>query len=288
MGVVNASPESFSDGGRYPDLLSQVRAGVALMADGAQLVDVGGESGVTGSDPLSAAEERGRVEPLVRALVAEGIPVSVDTWKAEVAAAVLDAGALLINDVSGLGDPSLAALCARADAGLVIMHTRARPKHKDFPFTSVGEAVRDVPSFLAEKIAVAESQGLMRSRIIVDPGPDFGKTPAQTVAVLAALADLDVLDCPILLAVSRKDFVGALTGRRPLDRLAGTLAAVADGLARGASILRVHDVAAVRDYLLVARALSGEDEVPESLRIDTHLRRQSEPAEATDGPRTVR
>jgi dihydropteroate synthase len=274
MGVLNASPESFSDGGRFPDLRSQIAGALALVEAGADIVDVGGESGVTGIASMTADDERGRVEPLVKALVNEGIAVSVDTWKVDVAAAVLDAGALMVNDVSGLLDPEIAMRCAATDAGLVIMHTRARPKHKDFPHRSVDAAVSDVLPFLTERIALAESLGVKRERIVVDPGPDFGKTPAQTVAILRHLPDLATFGCPILLAVSRKDFVGALTSRPPADRLAGTLAAVAAGVANGAGILRVHDVAAVRDFLVVAKALAGTLPVPPDLRLPTTLRRQ--------------
>ena len=276
MGVVNASPESFSDGGQFPDLRSQVRRALALVDEGATIIDVGGESGVTGMAPITAAEERARVEPLVRALVAEGVAVSVDTWKSEVAAAVLDVGAMIINDVSGLADPALARLCADAGAALVVMHTRARPKHKDFPHDSDVAVVADVLTFLGSQVALAESLGVPRSRLVVDPGPDFGKTPSQTVAVLKALSQLQALSCPILLAVSRKDFIGALTGARPADRLPGTLAAVASGVAHGAGILRVHDVAAVRDFLQVRAALEGAIEVPEALRLPQDLRRQDD------------
>jgi dihydropteroate synthase len=276
MGVVNASPESFSDGGRFPDLGSQVSRALALVAEGATLIDVGGESGVTGMAPITAAEERARVEPLVRALAAEGVAVSVDTWKREVAAAVLDAGAMMINDVSGLADPTLAGLCAEADAALVVMHTRARPKHKEFPHPSDEAAVADVLAFLGSQVELAESLGVPRSRLVVDPGPDFGKTPSQTVAVLGALAQLQPLCCPILLAVSRKDFIGALTGARPADRLPGTLAAVASGVARGAGILRVHDVGAVRAFLRVSAALDGTIDVPDDLRLPRDLRRQDD------------
>jgi dihydropteroate synthase len=282
MGILNASPESFSDGGVYPTLESQVDAALAMVDEGATIIDVGGESGVTGVNPLTPAEERRRVERLVRVLARQGVLVSVDTWKAEVAAAVLEAGAVMINDVSGLADPAIARQCARNGAALVIMHTRARPKHKDFPHLSSEAAVADISTFLGEKIELAESLGMARDRIVLDPGPDFGKTPAQTVAVLAHLADLRQFGCPILLAVSRKDSIGAITGRRPLARLGGTLAALAAGVAQGAGMVRVHDVAAVRDYLTIAATLSGNESVSEDLRIPAHLKRQS-PISAGDG-----
>jgi dihydropteroate synthase len=274
MGVVNASPESFSDGGLYPTLDSQIRASLQLVEDGAQIIDVGGESGVTGIAPLQPSQERDRVVPLVRALVAEGLTVSVDTWKKDVASAAIDAGASIINDVSGLLDPRLASICGESDAGLVIMHTRARPKHKDFPHMTVQDAVDDIRPFLADRINLAVSMGVPRKNIIIDPGPDFGKTPAQTVAALRRLSQLRELNCAILLAVSRKDFIGAITSTAPIDRLPGTLAAIAAGLGQGAGLLRVHDVAATRDFLSIASALDGVVEVSELLRLDIRYRRQ--------------
>jgi len=260
MGIVNANPDSFSDpGARALDDL--VAAALAQVEAGADMIDVGGESGVTHVAPVSAEEESARVVPLVDRLVREGLTVSVDTWKAAVAEAVLAAGARLINDVSGLRDPAVADACARHDAGLVVMHTRAEPKVKAFP--DYEDVVTDVHDFLVDRIALARERGVDEEKIVIDPGPDFAKTPAETVDVLRRLADLRELGHPILLAVSRKDFVGALTGRRPSERLAGTLGAIAV-LAEHADILRVHDVAAVADFLRVRDALvSTANGVPE-------------------------
>jgi dihydropteroate synthase len=254
MGIVNANPDSFSDPGErtldelVADALAQVEAG-------ADMIDVGGESGVTHIAPVSADEESARVVPLVERLVAEGVTVSVDTWKPAVADAALNAGAALINDVSGLRDPAVADACARHDAGLVLMHTRAQPKVKSFP--DYDDVVEDVREFLAERIELARDRGVADDKIVIDPGPDFAKTPDETVAVLRRLGELRELGYPILLAVSRKDFVGALTGRRPAERLAGTLGAIA-ALAEHADILRVHDVAAVAEFLRVREALEGD------------------------------
>ena len=267
MGIVNTSPESFSgDGGE-----GGVERGLALIEQGAHLLDVGGESGVTGVDPLPPEVESERVVPVVEALARAGAVVSVDTWKPEVARAALAAGAAMVNDVSGLRDPALAAACAEAGAGLVVMHTRAEPKVKDFP--GYDDVVADVEAFLSERIELARAHGLDDEQIVVDPGPDFAKTPAETVAVLRALPVS--LDRPVLLAVSRKDFVGALTGRPPRDRLGGTLAAVAAGVDAGAAILRVHDVAAVSDFLAVRAALRGDTEVPHDLHLPLGLRTHS-------------
>jgi dihydropteroate synthase len=272
MGIVNANPDSFSDPGArsLDELVASAREQVEA---GAEMIDVGGESGVTHTAPVSADEETRRVVPLVERLVAEGIAVSVDTWKAEVAEAALSAGAALINDVSGLRDPAVADACARHGAGLVVMHTRAAPKVKSFP--GYEDVVDDVRSFLAERIDLAIERGVDRGKIVIDPGPDFAKTPAETVALLGRLPELRELGYPILLAVSRKDFVGALTGRRPADRLAGTLGAIAV-LAPHADILRVHDVAAVADFLRVREALDGAAvEVP---ALDSALRREDQVA----------
>jgi dihydropteroate synthase len=272
MGVVNASPESFSDGGLYATVADQVARAQELVAAGAGIIDIGGESGVTGLAPLSADEEARRVVPLVERLVDAGVVVSVDTWKPAVARAVLAAGAHIVNDVSGLRDPGLADACAEHDAALVVMHTRAEPKHKEFP--EYDDVVADVVTFLTELMAEARRRGVPHEAIIIDPGPDFAKTPAQTVEVLRHLDAVAALGPPVLLAVSRKDFIGALTARSPRNRDAGTLAAIAAGIDAGASILRVHDVAAAADFLAVRAALKGEIHVPADLHLPIELRRE--------------
>lgn len=268
MGIVNANPDSFSGpGARALDEL--VADALAQVEAGADVIDVGGESGVTHVAPVTAEEERKRILPLVERLVAEGITVSVDTWKAEVAEPVLAAGATLINDVSGLRDPAVADACARHDAGLVVMHTRAEPKVKAFP--AYDDVVADVRALLAERTALAVSLGVAAEKIVVDPGPDFTKTPAETVEVLRRLDEFADLGYPLLLALSRKDFVGAVTGRPPADRLGGTLGAIA-AVAHHASILRVHDVAAVADFLRVREAIEGPPQAVPTL--DPELRRE--------------
>jgi dihydropteroate synthase len=222
---------------------------------GADLIDVGGESGVTHSAPVSPEEELERVLPLVERLVAERIPVSVDTWKPAVADRVLAAGAALINDVSGLRDPAIADACAKHGAGLVVMHTRAEPKVKAFP--GYDDVIEDIREFLTERIELARSRGVADEKIVIDPGPDFAKTPEETVEMLRRLHELSDLEYPMLLALSRKDFVGALTGRSPAERLGGTLGAIA-AVASNDDILRVHDVAVVADFLRVREALAGD------------------------------
>ena len=271
MGIVNANPDSFADDVRTDTLEDQVQRALTLVADGADLVDVGGESGVTYNAATPPELEIARVVPLVERLVAEGVFVSVDTWKGVVARAAVEAGAAMLNDVSGLHDPAIAAAAASSGAALVVMHTRAAPKEVAFPSYG-GDVVGDVEAFLRERVAQARAQGVADEQIVLDPGPDFAKTPAQTVEVLRALPRLRALGRPLLLAISRKYFLGAITGRPPAERLAATLAAAAWAVDAGAAILRVHDVAAVRDLLAVKAVLDGRAEVPEFDAMDEELK----------------
>ncbi len=270
MGIVNASPDSFSDGAREDPMAR----GEALLSEGADLLDVGGESGRTDRPPVGVQEEIARVVPVVERLAALGAEVSVDTYKPGVARAALAAGASMVNDTSGLRDVALADACAAAGARLVLMHTYARPKEKVLDPARDERVVDDVLAFLHERMAVAEARGVARERLVLDPGPDFGKTPHQTVRVLRALDRVVALGPPVLLAVSRKDFVGAITDRPPRGRDAGTLAALAAGVDAGAAILRVHDVAAARDFLAVRAILRGEEELPSGANLPEELRRE--------------
>jgi dihydropteroate synthase len=271
MGVLNAAPDSFSD--PWPRGVGElVERGREMAAAGAAIVDVGGESGRTDRPPVAVREEIARVVPVVERLAADGIDVSVDTWRAPVARAVLDAGAAMINDVSALREPELADACAAAGAALVLTHTRIAPKTKGFP--AYGELVAEVRSLLAERAEEAGRRGLDAEHIVLDPGLDLAKTPAQSVELLRRLGELRSLGRPLLVSASRKDFIGALTGRRPSERLAGTLAALDAAVAGGAAMLRVHDVVAARDYLEVRAALRGDRPVPTDLRLDLALRRE--------------
>jgi dihydropteroate synthase len=261
MGIVNANPDSFSDAVRLDTLAAQVAHALSLVADGAAIIDVGGESGVTYTDVSAEEVEAQRVVPLVQALVAEGVLVSVDTWKAAVAERVLEVGAHLINDTSGLADARVADLCAAAGAGLVVMHTREAPKEVGFPDYN-GDVRGDVHRFLAERCALAIEHGVPGDRLVVDPGPDFAKSPAESVEALADLRALAELGHPILAAISRKHFVGAITGREPQERLAGTLAALGEAADAGAAIARVHDVREAADFLAVRAVLRGERSMP--------------------------
>jgi dihydropteroate synthase len=269
MGVVNASPDSFSGGDDDP-----VAAARAALAAGADLVDVGGESARTDRPALAPEEEVARVVPAIERIAGElGALVSVDTYKPAVAEAAIAAGAAIVNDVSGLRDPTLAEVCAARGAALVITHTVGAPKQKVLDH-DYRDAPAEVAAFLAERLELARARGVPAEALAVDPGPDFGKTPAQTVEVLRGLGAVVALGRPVLLAVSRKDFVGALTGRPPRGRLGGTLAAVGFGVDAGAHLVRVHDVREVVDYLAVRAALRGEVEVPADLRLDEALRRE--------------
>jgi dihydropteroate synthase len=271
MGIVNANPDSFSDAVRLDTLGQQVARALELVADGAAMVDVGGESGVTYTDVSAQDVEAERVVPLVSALVAEGVTVSVDTWKAAVAERALDAGAHVINDTSGLADPRIAQLCAAGGAALVVMHTRAAPKQVGFPDYG-GDVRGDVARFLAERCALARDHGIADDQLIVDPGPDFAKSPAESAEVMGDLAALQALGRPILAAISRKYFVGAITGRPPDERLAGTLAALGEAADAGAAIARVHDVREAADFLAVRAVLRGERAMPDFDAADERLK----------------
>ncbi len=276
MGVVNASPESFFDGAHHAGLDAQLAHARSLVAARAGLVDVGGQSGVTHRPPVPIEKELRRVLPLVERLAAEGVVVSVDTWSARVARAALAAGAAMVNDPSGLADPDVAAACAESGAALVLTHTRAAPKRKEFP--RYRDVTEDVVAFLSARMEEAESAGVEVEQLVLDPGPDLSKTPAETVAVLRSLGRVRSLGRPLLLAVSRKDFVGAITDRPPSGRLAGTLAAIGEGVDGGAAIVRSHDVEAVADFLSVRTALRGEREPTAELRLDERLRREEHAA----------
>jgi dihydropteroate synthase len=277
MGIVNATPDSFSDAGDHATTGERAALALEHVAHGARLVDVGGQSGITGVPEVPVGEEIARVVPVVAELhrAAPEVVISVDTYRPAVVEAALEAGAAVVNDISGLLHPEVAGLVADAGAGLVIMHTRARPKHKvldDALYAEVGGVTADVVAFLGDRLAAAVAAGVPERAIILDPGPDFAKTPAQTVEVLRHLDRVRALGRPLLLALSRKDFIGAVTGRPPRERLGGTLAAVGH-LAHPGTILRVHDVAAVADYLAVAAVLAGRTDLPVAARLPEHLRR---------------
>jgi dihydropteroate synthase len=271
MGIVNATPDSFSDhqGPKHPVELAE--RGLRLVEEGAAIVDVGGESGRTDTEAVPVEVEIERVVPVIERLAAGDALVSVDTWRGPVARAALEMGAHMINDVSGLSDESVATACAEAGAALVITHTTAPPKTKVFPHYD--DVVASVREFLEERAAAARAAGVGDDRIVLDPGIDIAKSPAESVELLRRLPELAELGPPLLLAVSRKDFVGALTERPPAARDAGTLAAVGAAADGGAKIVRVHDVAGTRDFLRVHDALRrGTDD---GLALAPDLRREA-------------
>lgn len=273
MGIVNATPDSFSDLDSERTLDARVRLAADQLAAGADVIDIGGESGVTNRPPIGAEEEIARVVPVIERVAELGAVVSVDTYKPAVARAAIAAGAAIVNDVSGLRDPELADVCAQTGAGLIVMHTRAAPKQKLLDPSLDGVVVDDVRAMLSDLIELATGRGVAFEQLMLDPGPDFAKTPAQTIDVLRHLAALHELGRPLLLAISRKDFIGALTGRAPRERLAGTLAALACGADAGAHLVRIHDVGAAADFLSVRAALTGDVEVDSELRVPEALRR---------------
>ena len=273
MGIVNASPDSFSDGGRYASLDAQLALARELLDAGADILDIGGESASTGRPPLEPAEEIERVVPLIERVVGElGALVSVDTYKPAVARAALAAGARIVNDVSGLRHVELADVCAQTGAALVLMHTRAAPRERLQDPDLYADVTAEVLAFLRERSAAAIARGVDPEQLLLDPGPDFAKTPAQTIRLLRDVSRLHELGRPLLMAISRKDFIGALTGRAPRARGAGTLAALAHGVEHGAHVLRVHDVAAAADFLAVRAALCGEREPSRDLALGAEVR----------------
>jgi len=256
MGIVNATPDSFSDGGRYLEPGAAVDRALRLAEEGADLVDVGGESTRPGAPPVPAAEEIARVVPVVERLRARGfpLPISVDTVKGAVARAALLAGADLVNDVSALGDPDLARACAEAGVPVVLMHMRGTPA--DMQSRAVyRDVVAEVARELEAALAWAEAAGIPRERTILDPGIGFAKTAEQSLELLARAGELRALGRPLLVGPSRKSFIGKVTGAEVGERLPGTLAAVTACVLAGVELLRVHDVAAVRQAARVAAAL---------------------------------
>jgi dihydropteroate synthase len=257
VGILNVTPDSFSDGGRFLDLKRATEQGLRMAAEGADLIDIGGESTRPGAAPVSQQEELDRVVPVVEKLGRElGLPLSIDTTKSAVAREAVAAGADFINDVSGLTfDAEMAGVVAASGAGLVVMHTRGRPEvmQRD---THYDDLFAEVAAGLTRSIAAAEAAGVARDRIAIDPGIGFGKDVAGNLELLRRTADLAGLGRPVMLGTSRKSFIGRVLGRdNPAERLAGTLATIALGYAGGARLFRVHDVAAAREAAWMAQAV---------------------------------
>jgi dihydropteroate synthase len=256
MGIVNVTPDSFSDGGRHASTEAAVAHGLDLVRQGADLLDVGGESTRPGAAVVPAEEERQRVLPVVAALAAQTAgPISVDTSRAVVARACLERGAAIVNDVTGLGDPDMAGLVREFGAGLVLMHMQGTPATMQLD-PRYEDVVGEIARFFQDRLACAEASGIAPAQVVLDPGIGFGKTLEHNLELLARLEEFQVLGRPLCLGVSRKGFLGQLLGR-PLDeRLAGSLAAVCHGQARAAvQVVRVHDVAQTRDAVTLFAAL---------------------------------
>ncbi|MGY6547408.1 MAG: dihydropteroate synthase [Roseinatronobacter sp.] len=260
MGIVNVTPDSFSDGGRLGSVAQAVAQGVALVAQGADILDLGGESTRPGADVVPVAEEIRRTAPVIAALRAEGVrvPISIDTRKAEVARAALAAGADFVNDVSAMTwDRDMAALVAEYAVPICLMHAQGTPQTMQLD-PRYADVTLDIYDWLCEALARAQAAGIDRDRIILDPGIGFGKTLEHNLALLQHLAVLHGLGCVMLIGASRKRFIGALSGVDEAGaRLSGSVAAALHGAGQGAQILRVHDVAETRQALSVWRALTG-------------------------------
>ncbi len=256
MGIVNVTPDSFYDGGRYGDPRPAIDHARRLAEEGADILDIGGESSRPGAEPVTVEEELRRVLPVLDALAGLGRPISIDTTKPQVMRAALERGAAMINDITALGAPGALAAAAGSDAAVCLMHMQGEPQtmQANPVYTDVVVEVRD---FLAARAAACLRTGVARERIVVDPGFGFGKRTEHNLALFAHLDALASLGYPVLVGLSRKSSLGRLTGRPTEERLASSLAAALLAVQRGARILRVHDVAATRDVLAVLAAVES-------------------------------
>ncbi|HEU5142191.1 MAG TPA: dihydropteroate synthase [Solirubrobacterales bacterium] len=260
MGVVNVTPDSFSDGGLYLDADAAIEHAKQLARDGAEILDVGGESTRPGAKEVDALTERERTEPVIAELAdsfEKRVQISIDTSKLSVAEAALEAGATIVNDVTAMrNDPDIASLCADRDAGLVLMHMQGDPRTMQVDPT-YGDVVDDVKAFLAERMEVAVAAGLAEEKVWLDPGIGFGKTLEHNLELLRRLGELRELGRPLVVGTSRKSFIGKIDGSQVGDRIGGTIASSVLAASAGADVLRVHDVAEVRQGLLMAEAVLG-------------------------------
>jgi dihydropteroate synthase len=256
MGILNVTPDSFSDGGLYLDHGVAVARGIEMVDEGADLIDVGGESTRPGSDPVSPDEERDRVVPVIETLAAKvPVPISVDTRKPAVAGAALEAGALIVNDISGARDPEMFAVAREAGAGVVLMHMRGEPKTMQVA-PQYDDVVTEVHEYLRERIEAAEFAGIAPERLCIDPGIGFGKDLQQNLTLMHHVDALLGLGRPVLVGPSRKRFIGALLDLPEDERIEGTAGAVAWLVGRGAHIVRVHDVKTMVRVVRVVDAIA--------------------------------
>jgi dihydropteroate synthase len=257
MGVVNVTPDSFSDGGLFLDAQRAVAHARRLIGEGADILDIGGESTRPGAAPVTLEEERRRVLPVLEALADSGVPVSVDTRKPQLMRDAIAAGAAMVNDVAALAAPGALEAVAKAPVAVCLMHMQGEPGTMQAN-PSYRDVVAEVREYLAGRIAAAESAGITRDRIVVDPGFGFGKTLEHNLALLAGLRELRLPGVALLAGLSRKAMLGKLTGREPHERVHASVAAALAAVQNGAHIVRVHDVAATRDALAVWRAVMGQ------------------------------
>lgn len=257
MGILNTTPDSFSDGGLHEDAEVAIAHGLSMARDGATIVDVGGESTRPGAGAVGVGEELGRILDVVATLACEGVLVSVDTRHAEVALACVEAGACIINDVSGFRDPAMRGVAATTDAGVIVMHMLGEPgTMQDAP--EYGDVVAEVSDYLSERVHELEAAGVVRERIAVDPGIGFGKTLKHNLELLRGLTEIAAIGYPVVVGASRKRFIGALTGQEvPAERLEGSLAAAIWAIEHGAAVVRVHDVAETARALTVHAAIGA-------------------------------
>ena len=266
MGVINVTPDSFSDGGLYFEKDKAVERGLELAEEGSDIIDIGGESTRPGSEPIPQEEELRRVIPVISALRKRtNTLISIDTTKSEVALAALDAGADIINDISSFrSDPNMLPVAAQKDAPVILMHMKGTPKTMQVnPFYE--NVLHEVKSFLKERLNSALAYGIKKEKIIIDPGIGFGKRFKDNLTLINNLHFLKDLDRPILVGVSRKSFIGKILGLSPQERMEGTIASAVLSIIHGAHILRVHDVASIKKSVLVAETILNEDQLPGSL-----------------------
>lgn len=259
MGIVNVTPDSFSDGGRFGSVEAAVRQARQLMDEGADILDIGGESTRPGAAPVPAAEELDRVLPVLERIADSPVPLSIDTYKPEVMVAALAAGASMVNDVKALREPGALDAVVRSDAAVCLMHMRGTPQTMQLD-PKYGDVVGEVCAFLHDRIAACEAAGIDRERIVIDPGFGFGKTKAHNIDLLRHLDKVTALGLPVLAGLSRKSVLGTITARNVGERVPSSVAAALVAVYRGAAIVRVHDVGATRDALAVYGAIELDHE----------------------------
>ncbi|WP_097066667.1 dihydropteroate synthase [Nitrosovibrio sp. Nv4] len=256
MGIVNVTPDSFSDGGLCASTESALRHAVRLIEQGADWLDIGGESTRPGSMPVDVEEELRRIIPVVEALAGMGVPVSVDTTKPEVMHAAIKAGAAMINDVNALRSPGALEAVAAGGAAACLMHMQGEPRNMQIN-PQYNDVVAEVKEFLQQRLNAAQAAGIMRERLVIDPGFGFGKTQEHNIQLLRHLDCFSDLGVPVMVGLSRKAMLGKITGNEAIDRIHASVAAALLAVAKGAGIVRVHDVKATRDALAVYNAVTG-------------------------------